>query len=69
MTALAPAQIAEKILAGNFCDGFQPRQCYGADLVGKSKTLIEAIVLSANGSVNVKTWFFIYHLPCTIFTS
>ncbi len=34
MTALTALKIAEKILAGNFCVGFQtPAKCYGADLV------------------------------------
>ncbi len=34
MTALTALEIAEKILAGNFCVGFQtPAKCYGADLV------------------------------------
>ncbi len=33
-TALTALKIAEKILAGNFCVGFQtPAKCYGADLV------------------------------------
>jgi len=33
-TALTALKIAEKILAGNFCVGFQtPARCYGADLV------------------------------------
>ncbi len=34
LTALAALKIAEKILAGNFCAGFQtPAKCYGADLI------------------------------------
>jgi short subunit dehydrogenase-like uncharacterized protein len=34
MTALTALKIAEKILAGNFCAGFQtPAKCYGADLI------------------------------------
>ncbi|MBA2493700.1 MAG: saccharopine dehydrogenase NADP-binding domain-containing protein [Acidobacteria bacterium] len=34
MTALTALKIAEKILDGNFCAGFQtPAKCYGADLV------------------------------------
>ncbi|MDQ3179665.1 MAG: hypothetical protein M3Q33_04000, partial [Acidobacteriota bacterium] len=34
MTALTALKIAEKILDGNFCTGFQtPAKCYGADLV------------------------------------
>ncbi len=34
MTVLTALEIAEKILAGNFCIGFQtPAKCYGADLV------------------------------------
>ena len=34
MTGLTALKIAEKILAGNFCVGFQtPAKCYGADLV------------------------------------
>jgi short subunit dehydrogenase-like uncharacterized protein len=34
MTALTALKIAEKILDGNFCVGFQtPAKCYGADLV------------------------------------
>ena len=33
-TVLAALKIAEKILAGNFCTGFQtPAKCYGADLI------------------------------------
>lgn len=33
-TALTALKIAEKILAGNFCAGFQtPAKCYGADLI------------------------------------
>ncbi|HEY0048865.1 MAG TPA: saccharopine dehydrogenase NADP-binding domain-containing protein [Pyrinomonadaceae bacterium] len=33
-TVLTALQIAEKILDGNFCDGFQtPAKCYGADLI------------------------------------
>jgi short subunit dehydrogenase-like uncharacterized protein len=34
MTALTALKISEKILAGNFCTGFQtPAKCYGADLI------------------------------------
>jgi len=34
MTALTALKIAEKILDGNFCTGFQtPAKCYGADLI------------------------------------
>lgn len=34
LTALTALLIAEKILAGNFCAGFQtPAKCYGADLI------------------------------------
>jgi short subunit dehydrogenase-like uncharacterized protein len=34
LTALAALKIAEKILAGNFCSGYQtPAKCYGADLI------------------------------------
>jgi short subunit dehydrogenase-like uncharacterized protein len=34
LTALTALKIAEKILAGNFCTGFQtPAKCYGADLI------------------------------------
>ena len=34
MTALTALKIAEKILGGNFCAGFQtPAKCYGADLI------------------------------------
>jgi short subunit dehydrogenase-like uncharacterized protein len=34
LTALAALKIAEKILAGNFCPGYQtPAKCYGADLI------------------------------------
>ena len=34
LTALTALKIAEKILAGNFCAGFQtPAKCYGADLI------------------------------------
>jgi short subunit dehydrogenase-like uncharacterized protein len=34
LTALAALKIAEKILDGNFCAGFQtPAKCYGADLI------------------------------------
>lgn len=34
MTALTALKIAEKILNGNFCAGFQtPAKCYGADLI------------------------------------
>lgn len=34
MTALTALKISEKILAGNFCAGFQtPAKCYGADLI------------------------------------
>ena len=34
LTALTALNIAEKILAGNFCAGFQtPAKCYGADLI------------------------------------
>lgn len=34
MTALTALKIAEKILDGNFCAGFQtPAKCYGADLI------------------------------------
>jgi short subunit dehydrogenase-like uncharacterized protein len=34
LTALTALAIAEKILAGNFCAGFQtPAKCYGADLI------------------------------------
>jgi short subunit dehydrogenase-like uncharacterized protein len=34
MTALTALKIAEKILAGNFCNGFQtPAKCYGAGLI------------------------------------
>ena len=34
MTALTALKISEKILAGNFCEGFQtPAKCYGADLI------------------------------------
>jgi short subunit dehydrogenase-like uncharacterized protein len=34
MTALTALKISEKILAGNFCAGFQtPSKCYGADLI------------------------------------
>ena len=34
MTVLTALKIAEKILAGNFCPGFQtPAKCYGADLI------------------------------------
>lgn len=34
LTALTALQIAGKILAGNFCAGFQtPAKCYGADLI------------------------------------
>jgi short subunit dehydrogenase-like uncharacterized protein len=34
LTALASLKIAEKILAGNFCTGYQtPAKCYGADLI------------------------------------
>lgn len=34
MTALTALAVAEKILAGNFCAGFQtPAKCYGADLI------------------------------------
>jgi short subunit dehydrogenase-like uncharacterized protein len=34
LTALTALKIAEKILAGNFCPGFQtPAKCYGADLI------------------------------------
>ncbi|MDQ3798573.1 MAG: saccharopine dehydrogenase NADP-binding domain-containing protein [Acidobacteriota bacterium] len=33
-TVLTALKIAEKILAGNFCNGFQtPAKCYGADLI------------------------------------
>ena len=34
LTAQTALKIAEKILAGNFCAGFQtPAKCYGADLI------------------------------------
>lgn len=34
LTALTALKIAEKILGGNFCAGFQtPAKCYGADLI------------------------------------
>jgi len=34
LTALTALKIAEKILAGNFCAGFQtPAKCYGAELI------------------------------------
>ena len=34
LTALTALNISEKILAGNFCAGFQtPAKCYGADLI------------------------------------
>ena len=34
LTALASLKIAEKILSGNFCTGFQtPAKCHGADLI------------------------------------
>lgn len=34
LTALTALKIAEKILEGNFCTGFQtPAKCYGADLI------------------------------------
>jgi short subunit dehydrogenase-like uncharacterized protein len=34
MTALTALKIAEKVLNGNFCAGFQtPAKCYGADLI------------------------------------
>jgi short subunit dehydrogenase-like uncharacterized protein len=34
MTVLTALKIAEKIIAGNFCAGFQtPAKCYGADLI------------------------------------
>lgn len=34
LTALTALKISEKILAGNFCTGFQtPAKCYGADLI------------------------------------
>ncbi len=34
LTALAALKIAEKILDGDFCTGFQtPAKCYGADLI------------------------------------
>lgn len=34
LTALSALKIAEKILAGNFCAGYQtPAKCYGADLI------------------------------------
>ena len=34
MTALTALKIAEKVLDGNFCAGFQtPAKCYGADLI------------------------------------
>lgn len=34
LTALTALNIAEKILSGNFCAGFQtPAKCYGADLI------------------------------------
>jgi len=34
LTALTALAIAEKILSGNFCAGFQtPAKCYGADLI------------------------------------
>lgn len=34
LTAFAALTITEKILAGNFCSGFQtPAKCYGADLI------------------------------------
>jgi short subunit dehydrogenase-like uncharacterized protein len=34
LTALTALNISEKILAGNFCVGFQtPAKCYGADLI------------------------------------
>jgi len=34
LTALTALNIAEKVLAGNFCKGFQtPAKCYGAGLI------------------------------------
>jgi short subunit dehydrogenase-like uncharacterized protein len=34
LTALTALKIAEKILSGDFCEGFQtPAKCYGADLI------------------------------------
>jgi short subunit dehydrogenase-like uncharacterized protein len=45
-TVLTALKIAEKILAGNFCAGFQtPAKCYGADLILE----IEGTVRTENG--------------------
>lgn len=49
MTALTALNIAEKILDGNFCAGFQtPAKCYGADLILEIEG-IERIEVSDNG--------------------
>ena len=49
LTALAALKISEKILAGNFCPGFQtPAKCYGADLILEIEGSSRQDVLSTN---------------------